>query len=408
MTADPLDLPVDMPLDVPFGTALDVSVVVPTYNEAGNIHELLHRIGAAMASAGLSAEVIFADDSTDHTCEVIEDAAGSSPLPVVLHHRAEPTGGLGGAVVEGIGRSAAPWIVVIDADLQHPPELVPELLARGRSTGAELVVASRYAAGGSRSGLAGAYRTLVSGVSTAVTKSLFPRALRGLTDPMSGFFAIRREAVDRAATGEDGLQPLGYKILLELAVRCRPAGITEVPYAFGERHAGESKSTVREGLRFLRHLVTLRTADPRARVAVFGLIGLSGFVPNLALLWLLNGPGGMHYAPAEIIANQAGLLWNFLLVDSLLYRLRRSHRRRSVRLLTFAAVGNADLVARLPLAALFIAWGGLDPVPATAVSMVVVFAGRFLLVDRWLYRRRGARATSEPVRVETPLPDPRP
>lgn len=165
---------------------------------------------------------------------------------------------------------------------------------------------------------------------------------------------------------------------------------------------------MREGLRFLRHLVTLRTADPRARVAVFGLIGLSGFVPNLALLWLLNGPGGMHYAPAEIIANQAGLLWNFVLVDSLLYHLRRSHRRRSVRLLTFAAVGNADLVARLPLAALFISWGGLAPVPATAVSMVAVFAGRFLLVDRWLYRRRGARGPAGPVRIETPLPGLRP
>ncbi|MGW7052576.1 glycosyltransferase [Streptomyces sp. NPDC054887] len=400
-----LDVSLGAPPDAAPDSPLDVSVVVPTFNEAGNIRELLRRITAAVTSAGLSAEIVFADDSTDHTCQVIEDAAASTPLPVVLHHRAVPSGGLGGAVVEGVARSTAPWIVVIDADLQHPPELVPELLARGRSTGAELVVASRYAAGGSRSGLAGGYRTLVSGTSTLLTKAVFPRALRGLTDPMSGFFAIRREAVDRAAAAEDGLQPLGYKILLELAVRCRPSGVAEVPYAFGERHAGASKSTVREGLRFLRHLVTLRTADPRARVAVFGLIGLSGFVPNLALLWLLNGPGDMHYAPAEIIANQAGLLWNFVLVDSLLYRLRRGHHRRSLRLLTFAAVGNADLVARLPLAALFIAYGGLAPVPATAAGMVVVFAGRFLLVDRWLYRRSQGRRQPLPAPARTALPD---
>ncbi|WP_274561644.1 glycosyltransferase [Streptomyces spiramyceticus] len=384
----------------------DVSIVVPTFNEADNIRELLRRIGTAVTSAGVTAEVIFADDSTDHTCEVIEEAAGSSPLPVVLHHRAVPVGGLGGAVVEGIARATAPWIVVIDADLQHPPELVPELIARGRATGAELVVASRYAAGGSRSGLAGGYRVLVSGASTALTKALFPRALRGLTDPMSGFFAIRREAVDRATTRE-GLQPLGYKILLELAVRCRPRAIAEVPYTFGQRHAGESKSTVKEGMRFLRHLVTLRTSDPRARVAAFGLIGLSGFVPNLALLWLLNGPGGLHFAPAEIIANQAGLLWNFVLVDSLLYRVQRSHHRRSVRLLTFAAVGNADLVARLPLAALIIGWAGIAPVPATAISMVVVFAGRFLVVDRWLYRRRAqARADQVPAALSPTHPFP--
>ncbi|MFF9767096.1 glycosyltransferase [Streptomyces sp. NPDC014636] len=396
----------------------DVSIVVPTFNEADNIHALLTRIAAAVP-AGLRAEVVFADDSTDRTCAVIEEEAACCPLPVVLHHRPEPAGGLGGAVVEGFTRATAPWIVVIDADLQHPPELIGELIARGESTGAELVVASRYAAGGDRGGLAGGYRKLVSSSSTLLTKSLFPRALCGLTDPMSGFFAIRRTAVDRAAAEDEGLQPLGYKILLELAVRCRPHGIAEVPYAFGERHAGASKSTAKEGMRFLRHLITLRTADPRARAVVFGLIGLSGFVPNLALLWLLTVTApGLSYAPAEIIANQAGLLWNFALIDSFVYRNQRRHHRRSVRLLTFGGVGNADLVARIPLAALLIAGAGMTALPATALSMAIVFTARFLVVDRWLYRRLGGRATAPTVvpttaptvvpRVVEPVPDPVP
>ncbi|MFJ4643516.1 glycosyltransferase [Streptomyces bobili] len=384
----------------------DVSIVVPTFNEADNIHELLARIGAAIP-AGTRAEVVFADDSTDRTCEVIEEAALSSAVPVVLHHRPVPEGGLGGAVVEGIARATAPWIVVIDADLQHPPELIPQLLARGTATSAELVVASRYTAGGDRAGLDGGYRKLVSSSSTLLTKSLFPRALSGLTDPMSGFFAIRRTAVDRASAQDEGLQPLGYKILLELAVRCRPRGIAEVPYAFGERHAGESKSTAREGMRFLRHLITLRTADPRARAVVFGLIGLSGFVPNLALLWLLTDQApGLHYAPAEIIANQAGLLWNFALIDSLVYRNQRRHHRRSVRLLTFAAVGNLDLVARIPLAALLIGAAGMTALPATALAMAIVFTARFLVVDRWLYRRLHTSLPALP-RV-TPEPEPVP
>ncbi|GKQ41014.1 glycosyltransferase family 2 protein [Streptomyces sp. A012304] len=389
----------------------DVSIVVPTFNEADNIRELLARVCAAIP-AGTRAEVVFADDSTDHTCEVIEEAAACSAVPVVLHHRAVPEGGLGGAVVEGMARASAPWIVVIDADLQHPPELIPELIARGEAAGAELVVASRYAAGGDRSGLDGGYRRLVSSASTLVTRSLFPRALSGLTDPMSGFFAIRRTAVDRASAQDEGLQPLGYKILLELAVRCRPRGIAEVPYAFGERHAGESKSTAREGMRFLRHLITLRTADPRARAVVFGLIGLSGFVPNLALLWFLTGwAPGLHYAPAEIIANQAGLLWNFALIDSFVYRNQRRHRRRGVRLLSFAAVGNIDLVARIPLAALFIGAGGMTALPATALAMVIVFTARFLVVDRWLYGRLRTRQTAAvprvaPEKVAEPVPDP--
>ncbi|WP_426568856.1 glycosyltransferase [Streptomyces canus] len=384
----------------------DVSIVVPTFNEADNIHELLSRISAAIPP-GTRAEVVFADDSTDHTCAVIEEAAAYSPVPVVLHHRPVPEGGLGGAVVEGIARASAPWIVVIDADLQHPPELIPDLIAQGEVTGAELVVASRYASGGDRSGLDGGYRKLVSSTSTLVTKSLFPRALSGLTDPMSGFFAIRRTAVDRASTQDEGLQPLGYKILLELAVRCRPHGIAEVPYAFGERHAGESKSTAREGMRFLRHLITLRTADPRARAVVFGLIGLSGFVPNLALLWLLTTwAPGLHYAPAEIIANQAGLLWNFALIDSFVYRNQRRHHRRGVRLLSFAAVGNADLIARIPLAALFISAAGMAALPATALAMAIVFTARFLVVDRWVYRRLRTRDTA--VTVTRPAPDPVP
>ncbi|MFD7134237.1 glycosyltransferase [Streptomyces sp. NPDC059894] len=387
-----------------------VSIVVPTFNEADNIRELLSRVRAAIP-AGTRAEVVFADDSTDHTCQVIEEEAAYSAVPVVLHHRDTPEGGLGGAVVEGIARASAPWIVVIDADLQHPPELIPELIARGEATGAELVVASRYAAGGDRSGLDGGYRKLVSSTSTLVTKALFPRALSGLTDPMSGFFAIRRTAIDRASGQDEGLQPLGYKILLELAVRCRPRGIAEVPYAFGERHAGESKSTAREGMRFLRHLITLRTADPRARAVVFGLIGLSGFVPNLALLWsLTTWAPGLHYAPAEIIANQAGLLWNFALIDSFVYRNQRRHRRRDVRLLSFAVVGNADLIARIPLAALLIAAGGMSALPATALAMAVVFTARFLVVDRWLYgrlrRREAALARVTPEKVAEPVPDP--
>ncbi len=275
----------------------------------------------------------------------------------------------------------------MDADLQHPPELLPELLAAGRRSGAELVVASRYAAGGSRRGLAGRYRQAVSRASTTAAKALFPRALRGVSDPMSGFFAIRRDAVARGAE-DGGLRPLGYKILLELAVRCRPRGVAEVPFDFGERHAGESKSTVRERMRFLRHLAQLRAGgDARLRLLAFALIGASGFLPNLAVLWLLTGPAGMTYVPAEILANQAGLLWNFALVDTLLHHRHRAERTRAARLTGFALLGNADLVALIPLTMLLVSTFGLSPLPATAVSLVAVFILRFLLVDKLVYRR---------------------
>ncbi|MET7937697.1 glycosyltransferase family 2 protein [Streptomyces sp. NPDC005322] len=378
-------------------TAPAVSLVIPTFNEADNIEALLTRITTAVPE-GIPYDVLFVDDSTDRTPEVIAEAARRCPFPVSVHHRARPDGGLGGAVVEGIARTTAPWIVVMDADLQHPPELVPELVATGVRTGAELVVASRYAAGGSRRGLAGRYRQAVSRASTTAAKALFPRALRGVSDPMSGFFAIRREAVGRAASGgprgsqrgarSTGLRPLGYKILLELAVRCRPRAVSEVPFDFGERHAGESKSTLREGLRFVRHLGQLRAGDDaRLRLLAFALIGASGFLPNLAVLWLLTETAGMHYVPAEIIANQAGLLWNFALVDTLLHRRHRAERPRGARLTGFALLGNADLIARIPLTMVLVSTFGLSALPATALSLVAVFTLRFLLVDKLVYRR---------------------
>ncbi|MFD5076144.1 glycosyltransferase [Streptomyces sp. NPDC058371] len=361
-----------------------VTIVVPTFNESANIRELLHRITESVPTR-LPCEVLFVDDSTDDTPEVISEAARDCPFPVTLLHRDEPTGGLGGAVVEGLKAATSDWIVVMDGDLQHPPSLVPELVGTGERSSAGLVVASRYIKGGSREGLAGGYRIAVSRGATWLTKTLFPRKLRGISDPMSGFFAIRRSAV----TAEI-LQPLGYKILLELAVRSRPRQVTEVPFVFQDRYAGESKSTAQEGFRFLRHLVGLRTASPVARMVVFGLIGATGFVPNLLGLYALTAVG-MHYVPAEILANQLGVAWNFLLIEHLLFRERRRHRTWWDRVGRFALIANADLVLRIPLIALLVGEFGMGALTATAVALVTTFVLRFTGTEALVYlpRRTG-------------------
>ncbi|MEU0668089.1 glycosyltransferase family 2 protein [Streptomyces lavendulocolor] len=362
-----------------------VTVVIPTFNESANVRELLRRIAAGVPDR-LPCEVVFVDDSTDDTPAVIADAARDCPFPVSVIHRDAPEGGLGGAVVEGLRAAASDWVVVMDADLQHPPALVPDLVATGEKEDADLVVASRYLPGGSRAGLAGGYRVAVSRGATWLAKGLFPRALRGISDPMSGFFAIRRSAVTA-----DALRPLGYKILLELAVRCRPARVAEVPFVFEERFAGESKSTAREGGRFLRHLVELRTASPLARMVAFGLIGLTGFVPNLAALYLLTG-AGLHYLPAEILANQFGVAWNFLLIEVLLFRDRRHHRRLADRAGRFALLANADLVLRIPLIALFVGQLHLAVLPATTLALLTTFVLRFAGTEALVYA--GVRGSS--------------
>ncbi|WP_316779270.1 glycosyltransferase family 2 protein [Streptomyces sasae] len=364
-----------------------VTIVVPTFNESGNVRQLLHQITESVP-ARLPCEVIFVDDSTDDTPEVIRQAAQDCPFPVTVLHREEPVGGLGGAVVEGLRAATSDWIVVMDGDCQHPPSLVPELVATGEHSHAGLVVASRYIKGGSRAGLAGSYRVAVSRGATWLTKSLFPRRLHGISDPMSGFFAIRRSAVTA-----DVLKPLGYKILLELSVRSRPRQVAEVPFVFQDRFAGESKSTAQEGLRFLRHLAGLRTASPVARMVGFGLIGLSGFVPNLVGLWALTGLG-LHYVPAEILANQLGVAWNFVLIEHLLFRDRRAHRRWWDRVGRFALLANADLVLRIPLIALFVDRFGMGALSATALALVTTFVLRFAGTEALVYlprRKKEAR-----------------
>jgi rhamnosyl/mannosyltransferase len=232
--------------------------VIPTFNEAGNIDELLRQLDAALPSG--EAEVIFVDDSTDETPAVIRAAALTHSVPIVLARRHSPKGGLGGAVVEGLKLARAPWAVVMDGDLQHPPALVPHLLSVGETSCADLVVGTRYASGACSEGLSSSHRKVVSAVSTAVAAALLGGPVARLTDPLSGFFAVRK-----AALHLDEARPLGYKVLLDLVVRCDFQAVRELPYEFGPRFSGSSKATMREGLRYARHLLQLRGTQRAAR-----------------------------------------------------------------------------------------------------------------------------------------------
>jgi len=367
-------------LQVP--TTLRQTIVIPTFNERENIETLLERL-AAVLPAGDS-EIVFVDDSTDDTPDVIRAAAPTCPIPITVHHRENGTGGLGGAVVEGMRLARGAWIVVMDADLQHPPEVVPELIAAGLRDGADLVVGTRYGGGGKRDGLSDGYRRLVSGGSTLATKVIFRNSLIKVSDPMSGLFAIRASSLE-----VEELRPLGYKILLELVVRNRPGRIVDVPYTFQPRHAGESKSTFAEGVRFLKHLAILRVGARRTRMLAFGLIGVSGLLPNQLALWFLAHVVGVHYLPAAVLANLVAVGWNFVLTDALLYRSRRQ-RSLTGRLTRFFVLGNADLLLRIPVLALLVDGAHVGVLAANLLTLVTSFVVRFLILDKVIYRVRPA------------------
>lgn len=356
-----------------------LSIVIPTYNEAGNVEELVAQLVAAIP-ADLPFEVLFVDDSTDDTPKIISEVARHHDAPISVQHRDVADDGLGGAVIEGLRAAKADWVVVMDGDLQHPPALVPELLATGLRTGADLVLATRYAEGGGRGGLTSCYRHMVSHASTLVAKLTFPRLLRTVSDPMSGFFAVRRGALEL-----DHMKPLGFKILIELIVRGGLRKIAEVPFEFGERFAGESKPSLREGVRFLRHLGALRLGDSRLhRTVAFGVVGLTGFLPNLGVLWLLTGVFDMHYAIGTVVATQIAILWNFQLIDLFVFPgHRRCGRRR--RLASFVLLNNADLVFRIPLLAFLVEYAGMGVLAGTVVTLLAAFFLRFIITDRVIY-----------------------
>lgn len=362
-----------------------LTVLVPTYNEAENIRPLLAALETALDGLP-AARVLFVDDSTDGTDALIRELAPMLRIEVGVLHRAEPSGGLGGAVVAGLAAAETPWCVVMDADLQHPPELAPALVAEGERTGAQLVVGSRYRAGHQADGFTGPVRSLVSRLCTRLVRAVFPRVLAGITDPMSGLFAIRRDLWESA-----DLQPEGYKILLELAVRTRPGVVAELPYRFRPRHSGESKAGYAEGLRFLRHLTTLRLSGPRGRMLGFLLIGASGVLPNLLATWALVRLG-VPYLLAAILANQAAMLWNFLLIDFVLFHHRRAGHP-AWRLARFAVLANADLIGRIPLLSLLVRDAHLGPVWATGVTLLAASAVRFVITDRALYLPAKAEAS---------------
>lgn len=221
-----------------------VSVIVPTLREVGNLLELTKRLDSMRRAAGFDLELLLMDDdSRDGTAEWVRDHA---PEWVRLVVRTENPG-LAPAVVEGIALARHPRLVVMDCDLSHAPESIPDLLAP-LADGAELVIGSRHVAGASTDEAWHWLRAINSRLAT-----LLARPLTRVSDPMAGFLAFPRELVARGGP----IDPIGFKIGLELIVKCQVTKVVEVPIHFALRHAGTSKLSLREQWRYLVHLTRL-------------------------------------------------------------------------------------------------------------------------------------------------------
>ncbi len=274
--------------------SIELSVIVPTLNEAENLKQLTPRVHAALARRRY--ELIVVDDnSRDETPAVCASLAETYPLRLIV--RTNPKDGLSGAVLEGMRAARGEVLVVMDADLQHPPETLPKLIEVIESDAGDFALGSRHVAGASSDEQWGMARRLNSWVATILARPFAGR----ITDPMSGFFALRRSSYENAQR----LTPLGYKIGLELICKTRAQRVVEVPIHFGLRQAGKSKLTITQQFKYLEHLSRLYDfcyprLSPMLKFVIATVlawfVGLGGFLSGLRITDNLAAAAAFAYA----------------------------------------------------------------------------------------------------------------
>lgn len=293
---------------------LELTVVVPTFNEAANVEPLVAKLETALA--GVHWQVIFVDDdSPDNTAGVVKAIAANDSRVECLHRIGRR--GLAGAVIEGAMASAAPFIAVMDGDLQHDERLLLQMLEALRAGGVELVVGSRYVGGPEADASAlGATREAGSRFANWLGQKVLKVPL---TDPMSGFFMLRRELIESVAAQ---LDTAGFKVLFDI-VACQnaPPRFLELPYQFRARQAGASKLDNGVVVQYLGLLTARLTHDAISpRFLMFALVGASGVLVHLAILRSLLHIG---FAGAQTAAALGAMTSNYVINNAVTYRDRR-------------------------------------------------------------------------------------
>jgi dolichol-phosphate mannosyltransferase len=282
-------------------TNTDVDVIIPAFREVQNVGPLVERLKQVRNASGLSLYVTFVDDNSQDGIDEAIRETGEDWVRLIVRKTER---GLSTAVIHGIEHTRHDFIVVMDADLSHPPERIPDLI-RELNEGSDFAVGSRYVEGGSTDDNWGFFRWLNSRVAT-----ILARPFTRIKDPMSGFFALRRSTFDAARD----LNPIGYKIGLELIVKCQCKRVTEIPIHFEDRVYGQSKLTFAEQLKYIQHIrrLYIYSFNQFAELIQFAVVGGSGVLVNLLVL-TLSLMVGMPHQVAVALAIWVSITTNFLL-----------------------------------------------------------------------------------------------
>jgi dolichol-phosphate mannosyltransferase len=358
-----------------------ISLVIPTYKEKDNIEPLVTRLSASLADYQYEI-VIMDDNSRDGTEELVKSLSAKYPVKIVVRRDKK---GLASAVVDGFEHAASDIIVVMDADLQHPPEVVPSLI-KAIDDGADIAIGSRYIRGGGCEGWSLLRRIISKGA--AFISHLFLPSTRKIKDPMSGFFVIRRDVVKDAK-----LNPSGFKILLEILMLGKWKTAVEVPFMFVTRSRGESKLNTKQQLDYLKHIYSLmlRTGE-MLRFIKFCLVGGSGVIVNLGLYTLLTRYAG--FTPIDdtsggilsgnialTISIETSIITNFILNNFFTFSDRNSGGIISFfkRLLNFNLICVVGALIQIGVTDLFAVAIGFNDIVSVLIGIVVAFFWNYLL-----------------------------
>ena len=355
-----------------------VSIVVPTFREAANIPALAERIQAAMKENDLQWELVLADDdSDDGSDQVVRELA--KQMPVRLESRKAKYRDLSLSVLFGIKQAKFNRIVVMDADLSHPPECIVQLL-RALDGECGMAIGSRYVPSGDIDESWSLWRLLNSQMATLLAKPLV-----SCSDPMSGFFAIERESLPDL----DSLQPLGFKIGLELMVRGQ-LSVREVPIHFQDRDLGKSKMGFRQQLEYLRHLHRLYAFRYGWPVQFFSflLVGASGFIIDLAFYLGLQAAGMGHHL-ARLLSFWPAVTWNWLLNRWTTFseRMPDACAGQWVKFVTSSIVGLVVNVGSYFVLTSYVNFFDQYRVLALALGVVLGSVFNYLLSSQYVYRK---------------------
>ncbi|MCP5372683.1 MAG: glycosyltransferase family 2 protein [Hyphomicrobiales bacterium] len=321
----------------------ELAVVIPSFNEADNIEPMVERLERVLD--GIAWEAVYVDDdSTDGTRDRLHAVARRDPRVRYIHRIGRR--GLSSAVVEGILSTSAPYVAVIDADLQHDEGKLPAMLDALKQADTDIVVGSRYTAGGGV-GEWDRKRVLISRVAGMLSRAVVKV---DLSDPMSGFFMVRRASFERCVRR---LSEQGYKILLDIfASAPEPLAFKEVAYEFRTRQHGESKLDAMVTLEYLLLIMDKLIGHVvPVRFLMFGLVGGSGVVVHFLVLWLAHRVAGLDFALSQTLATFVAMTSNFFLNNTLTYRDRRLKGWAQVRgLVTFYFVCGLGVVANVGVA----------------------------------------------------------